>query len=116
MGFSSLLGGHDTGGLPPQSQAGSTLQQALSKLFQHNPGAVSYPQDLLYQFKSVKPYNQDIDTTPAAVVRPSNSADVAEVVRCAVASEVKVQARSGGHSYGNYCAANSWSSVDSIIS
>ncbi|KAJ7483147.1 hypothetical protein FB451DRAFT_1393288 [Mycena latifolia] len=39
---------------------------------------------------------------PVAVTRPTTSEDVAKIVQCAVASAVKVQARSGGHSYGNY--------------
>ncbi|KAJ6547857.1 hypothetical protein B0H10DRAFT_1313861 [Mycena sp. CBHHK59/15] len=65
-------------------------------------GGVSYPEDVLYQFLDVKPYNTDIPITPAAVTRPKTSSDVANIIQCAVASAVKVQARSGGHSYGNY--------------
>jgi FAD/FMN-containing dehydrogenase len=86
-----------------RSLPGSALQSCLSNVFVANPAAVSYPQDFLYQQTAVKPYNADIYTVPVAVTRPSTSAEVAEIVRCAATSGVKVQARSGGHSYGNYC-------------
>lgn len=52
---------------------------------------------------AVKVYNTAIPITPAAVVRPSTAEEVSQVVQCAVASSIKVQPRSGGHSYANYC-------------
>ncbi|KAJ7272726.1 hypothetical protein B0H12DRAFT_1228723 [Mycena haematopus] len=88
--------------LPPPSQPGSPLQLCLNQVFASNTGGVSYPQDLLYQFLDVKPYNTAISVTPAAVTRPTAVEDIAAIVQCAAASSVKVQARSGGHSYGNY--------------
>lgn len=56
----------------------------------------------LYQLVDVKAYNLNIPVIPAAVTRPNDAAQIAEVVKCAVASNVKVQPRSGGHSYANY--------------
>lgn len=96
-----------TPSLPPQSQPGSSLQLCLNKVFPSSgllglDKDVSYPQELLYQ-AAVKPYNTDYHINPAAVVRPSTSEEIAAVVRCAVNNAVKVQARSGGHSYANYC-------------
>ncbi|KAF7371027.1 Reticuline oxidase [Mycena sanguinolenta] len=88
--------------LPPPSQPGSPLQVCLNNVFASNTGGVSYPQDLLYQFLDVKPYNTAYSITPAAVTRPTTAEDVAAIVQCAAASSVKVQARSGGHSYGDY--------------
>ncbi|CAK5273813.1 unnamed protein product [Mycena citricolor] len=84
------------------SQRVSSLQTCLSTAFALNPHDVSFPQELFYQFLYVKPYNTRIHVVPAAVTRPTTSAQVAQIVKCAVASSVKVQARSGGHSYGNY--------------
>ncbi|KAJ7493223.1 hypothetical protein B0H11DRAFT_1718318 [Mycena galericulata] len=89
--------------LSPPSQPGSPLQVCLNSVFASNLGNVSYPQDILYELLDVKPYNTNIPVTPAAVTRPGTAEDVAKIVQCAVASAVKVQARSGGHSYGNYC-------------
>ncbi|KAJ6580992.1 hypothetical protein B0H19DRAFT_1017535 [Mycena capillaripes] len=99
-----LLHSHPAMGLllSAPSQPGSALQLCLNNVFASNKGGVSYPQDLLYQFLDVKPYNTDIPVTPAAVTRPTTAEDVAQIVQCAVASAVKVQPRSGGHSYGNY--------------
>ncbi|KAF8166621.1 hypothetical protein K438DRAFT_252941 [Mycena galopus ATCC 62051] len=99
--FPSAMGSSNST-LPPPSQPASPLQVCLNKVFANNTGGVSYPQDLLYQFLDVKPYNTAISVTPAAVTRPTTAEDVANIVQCAVASAVKVQPRSGGHSYGNY--------------
>ncbi|KAJ9650001.1 hypothetical protein H2198_010682 [Neophaeococcomyces mojaviensis] len=83
--------------------SGSTqLQHCLNAVFSHNLAGVSYPSNPLYQLVYVKPYNLDDRVTPAAVTRPSNSQQVADIVKCAVASNVKVQPRSGGHSYANF--------------
>ncbi|KAJ7221901.1 hypothetical protein C8J57DRAFT_1392465 [Mycena rebaudengoi] len=94
--------GNTPSNLPPQSQPGSPLQVCLNNVFASNRGGVSYPQDILYQFSAVKAYNSDIPITPAAVTRPKTPEDIANILQCAVASAVKVQPRSGGHSYGNY--------------
>ncbi|KAL0565428.1 hypothetical protein V5O48_016592, partial [Marasmius crinis-equi] len=65
--------------------------------------AISVPGDLFYHSFAVKPYNLAYDDiTPAAVVRPKTTEEVSRVVRCATDNAIKVQARSGGHSYGDY--------------
>ncbi|KAJ7089852.1 hypothetical protein B0H15DRAFT_949100 [Mycena belliarum] len=94
--------GNSGSSLPPASQAGSPLQQCLTPIFASSKGDVKYPQDVFYQLAHVKVYNQHIPITPAAVTRPTTSEEISKIVKCAVASQVKVQARSGGHSYGNY--------------
>ncbi|KAF8166625.1 hypothetical protein K438DRAFT_1921468 [Mycena galopus ATCC 62051] len=88
--------------LPAASQAGSPLQICLNNVFASSTGSVAYPQDVFYQLADVKVYNQNIPITPAAVTFPATSADISAIVQCATASNVKVQPRSGGHSYGNY--------------
>ncbi|KAF9262318.1 FAD-binding domain-containing protein [Marasmius fiardii PR-910] len=64
--------------------------------------AVSVPGDTFFHLNVVKPYNTAYDITPVAVVRPSTTEEVANVVKCAAIYGVKVQVRSGGHSYGDY--------------
>ncbi|KAK6978121.1 hypothetical protein R3P38DRAFT_497939 [Favolaschia claudopus] len=91
-----------TQSLPPASQAGSPLQLCLNNVFASSSGDVAYPQSVFYQLANVKAYNQHIPVVPAAVTRPTTSQEISKIVQCAVASNVKVQARSGGHSYGNY--------------
>lgn len=65
-------------------------------------GHVAYPGDLLYQAIDVNRLNLNIPVTPAAVTFPTSSQQVAAVVRCAADNGYPVQAKSGGHSYGNY--------------
>ncbi|KAJ7272717.1 hypothetical protein B0H12DRAFT_1066940 [Mycena haematopus] len=79
--------------LPPASQEDSPLQLSLNNVFASSAGSVSYPQDAFYQFADVKAYNQHILITPAAVTRPTTSEEISRILRCAVDSGVKVQAR-----------------------
>lgn len=73
------------------------LQDAVA-----NGGSVAFPGDLLYQTLDVNRYNLNIPLTPAAVTFPVASDQVAAIVKCAADNGYPVQAKSGGHSYGNY--------------
>ncbi len=75
------------------------LQQCLNTVCNGRLGCVAFPSDALYQAAWVKPYNLDVPVTPIAVFKPSSTEDVAGAIKCAVASNVHVQAKSGGHSY-----------------
>ena len=55
-----------------------------------------------YFFEWMRPLNLALIFTPTAVIRPRNVQEVSAVVKCAARFGVKVQARSGGHSYGNH--------------
>lgn len=63
---------------------------------------IAFQDQLLYQATAVEPYNLNIPVTPAAVTYPQSVDEVAAVVKCASEYDYKVQARSGGHSFGNY--------------
>ncbi|KLU83739.1 hypothetical protein MAPG_02790 [Magnaporthiopsis poae ATCC 64411] len=85
----------------------SSLQTCLNQVCAGQNGCVGYPVfngDPLYQVAWVKPYNLDsaAAVNPVAVVRPRTAEQVAGVIKCAAANGKKVQAKSGGHSYGNY--------------
>ncbi|KAK3368489.1 hypothetical protein B0H63DRAFT_76736 [Podospora didyma] len=80
----------------------SALSQCLGGVANGRSGFVSYPENPLYQISWVKRYNLDVHVTPAAVVRPDTSQDIADIIKCATANKVKVQAKSGGHSYANF--------------
>jgi FAD/FMN-containing dehydrogenase len=75
------------------------LQTCLGAVCGGRAGCVSYPGDPLYQLAWVKPYNLDVPVTPIAVIRPSGADEVAAAVKCAAQSGIRVQAKSGGHSY-----------------
>jgi FAD binding domain len=79
------------------------LRQGLSQaLGEDDDDVLAFPDKLLYLFKDAKPYNLDIPIVPAAVTYPKTAEQVADIVRYAAGAGLKVQARSGGHSYGNY--------------
>lgn len=78
-------------------QLQSCLQYALT-----DSGRVAFAGDMFYQSSAVNPYNLNIPITPAAVTFPTSSQQVAAVVKCAADNGYYVQAKSGGHSYGNY--------------
>lgn len=67
-----------------------------------NQALVAFQDQLLYQTTAVEAYNLNIPVTPAAVTFPESSEQIAAVVKCASEHDYKVQARSGGHSFGNY--------------
>ncbi|EUC40538.1 Glucooligosaccharide oxidase [Bipolaris oryzae ATCC 44560] len=50
----------------------------------------------------IDPYNLRLQYTPSAVTLPNSPQQVSDSVLCAVLAGVKVQARSGGHSYGSF--------------
>jgi FAD/FMN-containing dehydrogenase len=87
-----------TGG--SMSSTGSLVYQCLVNAVGEDN--VAFKGSLLYQVTDVRPYNLDIIVTPTAVTYPSTADQVAAIVKCAVDSNLNVQARSGGHSYANY--------------
>ena len=84
-----------------------TLAQGLVYAVDGNHSLVAFSNKLFYQVEDVKRWNLSIPVTPIAVTYPKTSAQVAAIVKCAAAHNVKVQPKSGGHSYGNYCLSTS---------
>ena len=87
--------------LSAQSYPGSILQDCLDAVFT-DASLRTFPQDTDYLSK-INTYNLDYPVYPAALVRPTTVEEVSGAVKCAVKADVKVQPRSGGHSYANYC-------------
>jgi FAD/FMN-containing dehydrogenase len=75
------------------------LQSCLDSVCAGRANCVGYPSNPFFQIQWAKPYNLATPVTPVAVIRPQNANDVAAAVKCAAQNGVKVQARSGGHSY-----------------
>ncbi|KAF3387430.1 putative FAD-linked oxidoreductase YvdP [Penicillium rolfsii] len=63
---------------------------------------VAFQGDPFFHLRTPPVYNLDRPVTPVAVAFPQNAEQVASIVQCAAINGYKVQARSGGHSYGNY--------------
>ncbi|KAI0128278.1 hypothetical protein BJ170DRAFT_682074 [Xylariales sp. AK1849] len=84
-------------------QGSSTpLADCLNTVCNGRSDCVAYPDNPLYQLSWVNRYNLDIEVTPVAVTRPDTADDVSGFIKCAVSNSVKVQAKSGGHSYANF--------------
>ncbi|KAJ6439007.1 6-hydroxy-D-nicotine oxidase [Purpureocillium lavendulum] len=84
------------------SSQSTSLQQCLRTACNGRLGCVAFSSDALYQVAWVKAYNLDVPVTPIAVFKPLTAEDVSSAVKCAVANNIHVQARSGGHSYANF--------------
>ncbi|KAI0539011.1 hypothetical protein GGR58DRAFT_466292 [Xylaria digitata] len=80
----------------------SPLATCLNAVCNGRTDCVAYPNNPLYQISWVNRYNLDLPVTPIAVTRPQTAQDVSGFVKCAATNNVKVQPRSGGHSYANY--------------
>lgn len=52
------------------------------------------------------PYNLRIQNKPAVVVFPESNHHISDAILCATKYKLKVQARSGGHSYASYSTAS----------
>jgi hypothetical protein len=80
-----------------QSAFKSCLESAIN-----DSSRLAFP-GLFFDLIHVKRYNLYYDIDPAAVAYPENAAEVSKLVKCAAQNKIKVQARSGGHSFGDYC-------------
>lgn len=80
----------------------STLHRCVLAAVGGNSSLAAFPGDPFYQVSAVRPYNLNFLVTPAAIASPVTTDQVTAVIKCAVDGGHKVQARSGGHSYGNH--------------
>ena len=81
---------------------GDDIRQGLLAALGHDERLIAFPNKLLYQFEDAKPYNLDIPIVPAAVAYPTTPEQIAGIIKYASSANLKIQTRSGGHSYGNY--------------
>jgi FAD/FMN-containing dehydrogenase len=80
----------------------AAVRDCLTSAVGGNVAYVAFQDQLLFQAIAVEPYNLNIPVTPAAVTYPQSADEIASVLKCASEFGYKVQARSGGHSFGNY--------------
>ncbi|OKL55539.1 hypothetical protein UA08_09237 [Talaromyces atroroseus] len=79
----------------------AALSICLLAALSANHSALVTPSSSDYN-SSLAIYNLNLPIYPAAVTYPSSTEEVAAIVKCAAEGNYKVQAKSGGHSYGNY--------------
>ncbi|KAF4991022.1 hypothetical protein FGRMN_8101 [Fusarium graminum] len=79
----------------------SPIRDCLDAICTNRSACVTYPDQPLFAWWA-KPFNIEFPVIPAAIIRPENTIEVSETVKCAKQHGYRVQAKSGGHSYGNY--------------
>jgi hypothetical protein len=80
----------------------TAIHQTLLAAVDNDTTLISFPTSPFYAFHDAKPYNLNIPITPIAVAYPLTARHVSSLVLTAAQAGLKVQPRSGGHSYGNY--------------
>jgi FAD/FMN-containing dehydrogenase len=80
----------------------SPVQKCLESAVGGNKDLVAFKGTPFFQIVHVKPYNLGVPVTPAAVTYPETTEHISAIIKCAVDNSLKVQPRSGGHSYANY--------------
>ncbi|KAJ5096037.1 hypothetical protein NUU61_005393 [Penicillium alfredii] len=68
----------------------------------NNTNLVAFPGEPFFPLRNLPLYNLNLPVAPAVITSPKTADQVSKIVRCADANGYKVQAYSGGHSYGNY--------------
>lgn len=79
----------------------SSIESCLSNVCAGRSDCVQFPsQKDAGEATWMAPFNLGRTVTPAAIVRPKDAQEVANVVACAAKHGVKVQATAGSHSWG----------------
>jgi hypothetical protein len=84
------------------AQTDGKLRDCLKAAVYGDGDRVAWHTKFAYDFLDVKRYNLYYDVDPVAVTYPETPEEVGAVIKCASAAGLPVQARSGGHSFGNY--------------
>jgi hypothetical protein len=79
----------------------SDFEACVSKAVCYKSELYAFPNAANYS-QSLGLYNLDISLAPSALAYPTSAKEVSELVKCAAAAEVAVQAVSGGHSFANF--------------
>jgi FAD/FMN-containing dehydrogenase len=88
------------GNVPSIIAGPSSLETCLKSAMPSSQ--VAGPSKVDYLLTDVKPFNLAIPVKPVAVTYPTSAEQVAAAVKCATKYNVKVQGKSGGHSYANF--------------
>lgn len=72
----------------------------------------AFPDEPFYSWKHVRCYNQDLITIPFCVTYPKTSQQVSRLIKIAAENGLKVQAKSGGHSYCNFSSPKGGMVID----
>ncbi|OHW96715.1 FAD binding domain-containing protein [Colletotrichum incanum] len=82
----------------------STIEQCLNDVCAGRSDCVQFPTrpNDMGSSSWMRPFNLDQTSIPTAIIRPQNATEVANVVKCALKHDAKLQAKAGGHSLANH--------------
>jgi FAD/FMN-containing dehydrogenase len=81
-------------------RSGDAYQTILACLDDHHVNYVTQSSVDWAQYQA--PFNLRLPYTPAVITLPKISQEISDTVECARLADLKVQAKSGGHSYASY--------------
>ncbi len=84
-------------------QSQSAFEKSVAAALGNDDTLYAFPSEPFYSKDYVKLYNLDIPSTPLAVTFPKTTAQISSIVKLSAAHNLKVQAKGGGHSFGNFC-------------
>ncbi|KAJ5632427.1 hypothetical protein N7490_008766 [Penicillium lividum] len=79
----------------------SIVHDCLLSAVGNNSNLLTFQGDFRFN-SNIQLYNLEFPVVPTAITYPETTEQVAAIVKCAAHHDLKVQARSGGHSYANY--------------
>lgn len=111
MKFLSTL----TAGLLAVSHVTAAPNKAVDACLKGKKVPASYPGEANYD-ELAEPFNLRLQYKPAAIVLPETNKHVQDAVVCASQSGLKVQAKSGGHSYASFSSGGKNGSLSTSLS
>lgn len=99
-------------GADQSSISNTPVAKKIKKSLGNNDDLYAFPDEPFYSWKHVKRYNIDIPTTPFCVTYPKTAKQVSDLVKIATDAGLKVQGKSGGHSYCNFSSPDGGMVID----
>lgn len=99
-------------GIPQSSISNTKVAKQIKAALNNDSDLYAFPDEPFYGFYHVRSYNLDHITKPFCVTYPKTTQQVARIVKIAADARLRVQAKSGGHSYCNFSSPDNGVVVD----
>lgn len=110
----SLLAGLASAGLVNANRFRRATYESLSDCLGSKDVPVKWTDSPDYA-ELAEPFNLRLQYKPAVIVVPTTNQHVQDAVSCAASFDVKVQAKSGGHSYASFSSGGQDGSMSKIL-
>lgn len=99
-------------GITASSISNTRTAKQIKNALDNDSTLYAFPDEPFYAWDHVRCYNLDHPTTPFCVTYPKTAQQISTIVKIAAGSGLKVQAKSGGHSYCNFSSPDGGVVVD----